>query len=176
MEVKVKIKDPILRSYLSGLFEKRDGGYAVTMDTFTGSVICALTSVIDYPMKQADDETTVLFYLPKSRYNDSFRNRYLYVYPEAEAKINAVLRREFDTNFTAFVTESRMQGFKLQDIIAIFIVENQMDIFDGDIETLKKRYYRKEVEILKGFHKKMQLRAYAATKKAKDIMMKNIIF
>lgn len=175
MEVKIKIKDPILRSYLAGLFEPRGGGYAVNMDTFTGTVICSLTSVADYPRRSDDDETTVLFHLPQSRYTGSFRNRYLFVTPEAEAKVNAVLKKEFDMNFIAFLTESRIQGFKLRDAIATFIVINKLDNFDGDIETLKKRYYRRELEALKNIREKLCHKAYSLTKMVKKQMNDNLI-
>ena len=162
MKVRVKIKDPVLRSYLPGLFEKRNDGFAVNMDSFTGTVICSLVSVSDYPVFEQDDPDAVLFYLPHSRYTDSLRNKCLYVTPEAQAKINAVLKREFDTNFLSFCTESRIQGFQLRDIIVMFIEENGIEIFDGNIETLKKRYYRRELELLKKMKRKMSLMAYSA--------------
>ncbi len=172
MEVKIKIKDPILRSYLPGLFERVGGGYAVTMDTFTGTVICSLVQTADYPVQEADDDTTVVFHLPQSRYTESLRNKCLFVTSEGTAKINAVLRKEFDINFISFCTESRIQGFKLKDIIAMFIVENQMEIFHGDIETMKKRYYRKELSTLRRFEEKLRKKAYAAAALARETMKK----
>ena len=108
-------------------------------------------------------------------YGLSMRNRYLYVTREAEAKINLVLRKEFDVNFTSFLTESRIQGFRLKDIISIFIVKNNMDIFDGDIETLKKRYYRKEIQDLKNLEKKLRQKAYSISKLARRTVTDNII-
>ena len=175
MEVLITIKDSILRSYLGGLFERRDDGYAVNTDTITGAVICSLVSAADYPRMEVSDATSVRFYLPHSRYTDSMRNRYLYVTREAEAKINLVLRKEFDVNFTSFLTESRIQGFRLKDIISIFIVKNNMDIFDGDIETLKKRYYRKEIQDLKNLEKKLRQKAYSISKLARRTVTDNII-
>ena len=172
MEVKIKIKDPILRSYLPGLFERRENGYAVNMDTFTGVVVCSLVRPADYPVRQQDDETSVTFYLPVSRYTDSLRGKFLYVTAEAQAKINAVLRKEFDINFISFCAESRIQGFQLRDIITMFIVENEMEIFDGDIETLKKRYYRKEVSTLRRIEEKLRKKAYSAAKLARETMKK----
>lgn len=175
MDVRIKIKDSILRSYLGGLFERRDNGYVVNMDTITGAVICALVSAADYPRKSSDDPSAVQFYLPNSRYTDSLRNRYLFVTPEAEAKINAVLRKEFDMNFTTFLTESRIQGFRLKDIISIFIVKNNLDIFDGDIDTLKKRYYRKELQDLKKREKKLRQKAYSIVKMTRRTVLDNLI-
>ena len=170
MEVRIKIKDPVLRSYLSGLFEKRNDGFAVDMDSFTGTVICSLVSVSDYPVFEQEDPDAVLFYLPRSRYTDSLRNKCLYVTPEAQAKINAVLKKEFETNFMSFCTESRIQGFKLRDIIVMFIEENGLEIFDGNIETLKKRYYRRELDLLGKVEKKMRLRAYSTARRIRQTL------
>ena len=50
MEVKIHIKDPILRAYLNGLFVVReDGAYTLNTDSLTGTVICSLVQPSDYP-------------------------------------------------------------------------------------------------------------------------------
>ena len=50
-----------------------------------------------------------------------------------------------------------------------------MDIFDGDIETLKKRYYRKEIQDLKNLEKKLRQKAYSISKLARRTVTDNII-
>lgn len=151
MEVKIHIKDPILRAYLAGLFAVReDGGYTLNTDSITGMTICSLVQPADYPDAIEAGKDTVTFHLPRSRSFDRFRNRSLRLSSEAEVAVNKVLRREFDLNLDASCTEARMAGVKLMDAIEAFIVSNRMDEhFAGGIETLKKRFYRSEVQTLK---------------------------
>ncbi len=151
MEVKIHIKDPILRAYLAGLFAVReDGGYTLNTDSITGTTICSLVQPADYPDAIEAGKDTVTFHLPRSRSFDRFRNRSLRLSSEAEVAVNKVLRREFDLNLDASCTEARMAGVKLMDAIEAFIVSNRMDEhFAGGIETLKKRFYRSEVQTLK---------------------------
>ena len=151
MEVKIHIKDPILRAYLAGLFAVReDSGYTLNTDSITGTTICSLVQPADYPDAIEAGKDTVTFHLPRSRSFDRFRNRSLRLSSEAEVAVNKVLRREFDLNLDASCTEARMAGVKLMDAIEAFIVSNRMDEhFAGGIETLKKRFYRSEVQTLK---------------------------
>lgn len=151
MEVKIHIKDPILRAYLNGLFAVReDGSFTLNTDSLTGTVICSLVQPADYPNTVEAGKDTVTFHLPRSRSFDRFRNRSLRLSSEAEVAVNKVLRREFDLNLDASCTEARMAGMKLMDAIEAFIVSNRMDEhFAGGIETLKKRFYRSEVQTLK---------------------------
>ncbi len=141
MEVKIHIKDPILRAYLAGLFAVReDGGYTLNTDSITGTTICSLVQPADYPDAIEAGKDTVTFHLPRSRSFDRFRNRSLRLSSEAEVAVNKVLRREFDLNLDASCTEARMAGVKLMDAIEAFIVSNRMDEhFAGGIETLKNR-------------------------------------
>lgn len=174
MEVEIRIKDPLLRAYLNGLFEVREGLYIATMDTFTGAVICALARPCDCPPKRdiIDAKTMVTFKLSKSHYNDELRSRFLYLNPAAEAKINIVLRKEFDCNFTAFCVESRILGIPLKESLDQFMVENNMvDFFCGEIETLKKKFYRQEVATMRNAHDRLRKKAYYALNRA----VKNIV-
>lgn len=152
MEVKIHIKDPILRAYLNGLFTAReDGSYVLNTDSLTGTVICSLVQAEDYPTPdERDQKDMVTFRLPRSRNFQRFRGRSLYLSRQAEYSVNKVLRREFDLNLDACCTEARNAGALLADAIEAFIVANNMDrLFGGSIETLKKRFYRSEVETLK---------------------------
>lgn len=152
MGIKVHIKDPILRAYLNGLFiAHADGSFTLNTDSLTGTVICGLVQASDYPPPdERDQKDMVTFRLPRSRNYERFRGRSPYLPRHAEHTINKVLRREFDLNLDACCTEARMAGGKLADAIEAFIVSNDMDrLFAGSIETLKKRFYRSEVETLK---------------------------
>ena len=50
MEVTISIKDPLLRAYLPGIFERRGSGYVVNSDTHTGSAISVHAKAVDYPL------------------------------------------------------------------------------------------------------------------------------
>lgn len=173
MEVKIHIKDPILRCYLNGLFTLRDdGGYVVNNDTLTGTVICSLVQAVDYPsLEERDQKDVVTLHLPRSRSYDRFRGRSLYLPPNAELAINRVLRREFDTNLDASCTEARMAGAKLADAIEAFIVSNRMDqLFEGSIETVKKRFYRSELDTLKKMREIMRQQTYMRVRRRRKKM------
>lgn len=168
MDVIIKIKDPILRCFLSALFRPRDGGYAVDMDSLTGAAICSLVKESpDRRLSAAEDRTAIRFYLPDSRYTSELRGRFLYVPSESQAKINSVLRKEFDMRFLSYCTEKRIQGLKIKDIIPLFIVEHNLDVFDGDVETLKKRFYREEIKLLSKMRETLRQKAYYRARKLK---------
>lgn len=171
----IRIKERLLRCFLGALFERRGDGFLVDAGTLTGAAICALVKTIDRPVHQAPDETIVVFHLPKSHSNDSLRNKHLCVSSEAEAKINACLREEFETRFLHFCAEARMQGYRQKDIIPIFMAENKIDIYDGDIEAPKKRLYRKELEVLENLEKKLRRKAYLAASTVRKTMRDNLI-
>lgn len=162
MEVKIHIKDPILRAYLAGLFAQReDGSFTLNTDSLTGTVICSLVQPLDCPqLDPCGGKDMVTFRLPRSRNFERFRNRSAGLPPHAEAVVNKVLRREFDLNLDASCTEARMAGAKLMDAIEAFIVANGMDgHFAGGIETLKKRFYRSELNTLKRMREIMRQQA-----------------
>ena len=175
LSVKIRVGDQMLRSYLEGIFERRGSGYAVNMNTLTGTAICSLARASDRPIKMPDDEAIVEIYLPKSHYNDSLRNKHLYVTKEGEAKINACLRREFETEFLYFCAEARIQGYKQKDIIPIFLLENKIGLYDGDIEAPKKRLYRKELSLYENIEEKLLRRLYLAASRVRKTMNKALI-
>lgn len=168
VNMEIRIKDPLLRAYLDGLFDKRDGVYLATMDTATGCVICSLAQISARPCHHDNkDESVVEFILPNSHHTSDKRNKFLYVSPNAEKQINAVLAKEFDTNFVAFCLQYKTMGIQLQTTIDIFIVENNMDdFFAGSVETLKKRFYRYEVSKMKNLREILRQKAYYAFRKA----------
>lgn len=166
MDVSIKIKDPILRAFLNGLFEKHEDGYRATLNNLTGSAIIALVQESPFPPKEDKDPEKVKFYLPNSHCTSRFRYKFLEADKYAQEKICAVLRNEFNVLFIEYCTELRILGFDQKDIISMFITEYKMDdLFDGDIETLKKRYYRKELEVINNFQKKLTSKAYYARRK-----------
>lgn len=168
MELTIKIKDPILRSYLNGLFPQQPGGgYLASTVSCTGAVICSLAVASNYPHpREQDTKDAVTFHIPKTHYNNNLRGKYIYLDKHAQEKVNVVLRREFETNFISYCTNSRIQGIKVKDAIAMFIIENQMDIFDGDIETLKKRHYRSELLAMKNMHEKLRQKFYLTSRRS----------
>lgn len=166
----IKIPDPILRCYLGTLFKPRDGGYAVTMETLTGVAICSQARESQRPITAdaARDRSVVKLFLPQSYCVENLRGRFVYLPAPAQMMVNAALKKEFDIHFLTYCTEMRMQGHKLRDIIPLFIDENKLDVFDGDIETLKKRYYRKEVELLRKLNEKLRQKANYLLRKSKN--------
>lgn len=175
ISVEIRVKDRLHRSFLGALFERRGDGFAVSMLTLSGAAICALVQTAERPSHTTRDETTVKFYLPQSHCNDSLRNKHLYVSPEGETKINSCLRAEFESRFIHFCGEARMQGYKQKDIIPIFMAVHKIALYDGDIEAPKKRLYRKDMELLENFEKKLRRKAYLAASAVRKTMRDNLI-
>lgn len=170
MNISIRIKDPLLRAYLHGLFElKQSGVFIVNMNTFTGSVICALAKPCEHPYKHPyqNDRTVVEFELPQSTYTTELRNKFLYLTASAESKINAVLQKEFECNFITFCVQGKTIGLQLKDTIEQFMVENQMDeFFLGEIDTLKKRQYRYNLSIMRKTQEKLRQKVYYALRRS----------
>lgn len=177
MELKLHIPDPILRSFFMGRFPRHGDGHLVDSRSVTGLVI---SSLVTHPATAIPDESSiaadeVIIYLPRSRYNVAHRNKYLVLSRSAEAKINAVLKQEFDMLLTSFCTDAKLCGFKVKTIIELFIDKYQLDLFDGDIDTLKKRYYRYELAALEKLREKLRQKAYYAVKRARKKMATPVI-
>lgn len=163
MDIEIYIKDQLLRAYLPGLFE-RDGNMFIASDkSLTGAVICALVKTSPIPRRhvQHGREGIVAFRLAKSDYNVDLLDRHLHLTPTSEARIIKVLRREFETNFNAFIVDHKQSGINLKEAIELFIIENQMELFfEGDIDTLKKRAYRYQVLNLKKAQERLRQLVY----------------
>lgn len=176
MELTLHIKDPILRYYFVGRFTKQDDGYClVDTRSLTGMVITSLVSHVDkiVPSTSDADETSVAVRLSRSKYSDAHRGKFLVLTPNAEAQINATLKREFDNDFTAFCSTARVCGFQVKDAIEAFIQEYGMEtLFRGDIETLKKKFYRYEVSTRTQLHETLRQKANYAVRKVRRIMNK----
>lgn len=174
MNVQLDIPDPQLRSYLGTLFERTGRGYRVNSDSLTGAAISALARSCPSPVRERPCESIVTFFLPRSHHNNRLRNKFLYLTPDAQAQINAILKKEYQTHFFSFCTEMRMQGFQLKDAISVFIDQNHPDLFDGDIGTLKKKYYRAELERLKNIRKRLSQLAYHHAHQQKAAFLKGL--
>lgn len=66
-----------------------------------------------------------------------------------------------------------MCGFQVKDAIEAFIQEYGMEtLFHGDIETLKKKFYRYEVSTRTQLHETLRQKANYAVRKVRRIMNK----
>lgn len=176
MELLLHIKDPILRCYFIGRFPRQDDGHClVDTRSLTGMAITNLVSHAErvMPSEVGADDTAVPIRLSRSKYSDRHRGKALLLTPDAEAQINTTLKREFDNDFTAFCSTARVCGFQVKDAIEAFIQEYRMDtLFHGDIETLKKRFYRYEVSTRKELYEQLRQKANYAARKVRQVMNK----
>lgn len=176
MELLLHIKDPILRCYFIGRFPRQDDGRClVDTRSLTGMGITNLVSHAErvIPSDGMPDESAVPIRLSRSKYSDSHRGKALFLTADAEAQINATLKREFDNDFTAFCSTARVCGFQVKDAIEAFIQQYQMDIlFHGDIETLKKKFYRYECSTRNQLYETLRQKANYAARKVREAMGK----
>lgn len=175
MELKVKIYDPILRCYLNSLFERHNDGYIASTTTLTGAAICSLVKACDAPRADTTPDM-VKVVLPYNFYTEQFRAKFLTLSADAEQMVNVTLKKEFDINFLAFCTEMKIHGMKFKDIIPLFITVNKLDIIDGDIEMLKKRYYRTELKLMSKTKELLRQKAYYAFREIRKIALSNVTY
>lgn len=181
MELTLHIKDPILRCYFIGRFPMQDDGCClVDSRSLTGMSICNLASHSERVIPsivENDDGTAVRIRLSRSKFTDPHRGKSLYLTLPAESQINVTLKREFDTDFTAFCSTARVCGFQVKDAIEAFIQEYRMDVlFCGDIETLKKKFYRYERSTRTELYESLRQKANYAVRKVRRIMSKAAIY
>lgn len=180
MELLLHIKDPILRCYFVGRFPKQDDGWCL-VDT-RGLIGMAITNLVSHadrvePSGSNTDESAVPVHLSRSKYSDPHRGKALFLTPGAEAQINATLKREFDNDFTAFCSTARVCGFQVKDAIEAFIQQYQLgEFFHGDIETLKKKFYRYECASRSELHETLRQKANYAVRKVREIMNKAAVY
>lgn len=144
MIVLIDIKKSYLRDYLNYLFAYENGSYSVFRHNDFGKALCALVSKSDTIVRHPVNENTVRLLLPKTRSIKSHRNHFLHYTVEDQLKLNDLLEVLFNIDFERYYHMGIQLGLQQKDVIHDFIVSRRLATMVGDVETLKKRQYRKE--------------------------------
>ena len=164
MIANVFIKKEIHKCYLNYLFNKdQNGNFIVTRNNDFGKFLAAVVRYSKTPvstLKRQPDAVFTSFILPASRPLANAEYYYLYYSSEDQEKINDYLDVFFNIDFDRFYLNGRKMEMQQQTIIQDFILSRKLVYLIGDNETLKKRYYRDELKMLKKYTQMLITRAY----------------
>ncbi|HWK58122.1 MAG TPA: hypothetical protein VNQ80_12320 [Parapedobacter sp.] len=144
MIVLIDIKKPMLREYLHSQFAYESDAFSVFRHNTFGKALCALVSKSDLPVKHEPSEKTIRIRLPNTKSIRSHRNHFLYYTTEDQLKLNDLLDSLFDIDFESYYQAGIRLGMMQKDVIHNFIINRKLVSMIGDVETLKKRQYRKQ--------------------------------
>lgn len=144
MKVLIDIKSPIYREYLNYLFAYENEAFSVFRHNTFGKALCSMVSKSDLPVKHPVTDKTVTLRLPKTKTIRSHRNHFLHYTIEDQHKLNDLLDVIFTTDFEFHYNKGIALGMMQKDVIHQFIVTRKLVKMVGDVETLKKRQYRRE--------------------------------
>lgn len=147
------------RDYLHHLFAYENGAFSVFRDSPMGRFICSLVRYSDFPVEQPiDEEKAVYFRLPRTSAMPSLFQRFCYITPEDQRKINDWLIATFDLDFTEYYYVGRNLGLQQKIVIQNFIVSRKLVSRIGETEQLKKRAYRKEEREIRTLYERLARR------------------
>lgn len=147
IEVSINLQEGYYLDYLGYLFQKETNSdaYVVSSTTDIGKLLIAYAKVSERPVNPEEKKGTKLvkLILPLTDTSQDLRNKWLY-YTEADtARLQAVLRTEFNLDFIAYYLRGSVMGYQKKDIINMFIVSRKLISVDP-YEALHKRVYRME--------------------------------
>jgi hypothetical protein len=163
--VKLPIFNPIHRNFLYGQF-RQDLESPIVLDRNQdlGSYISSWIRYADTP-KIHDNETCIDVVAP-IRVTRSADKHFLNFTKEDVQKINDHIKAIYELDRERFFYSGLKQEYLQKDIIEAYIISrNLTPFFNGDIETIKKREYREEVNLLKKMANKMRMQAYRKSKR-----------
>lgn len=143
MFVLIDIKKPMLREYLQSQFAYENEALSVFRHNTFGKALCAMVSKSDIPVRHETTASTIRIRLPNTKSIRSHRNHFLYYTNEDQLKLNDLLESLFEIDFESYYQAGIRLGMMQKDVIHNFIIARKLVSMIGDVETLKKREYRK---------------------------------
>jgi len=144
MIVLIDIKKPMIREYLHSQFAYEADAFSVFRHNTFGKALCAMVSKSDLPVKHEQSDKTIRIRLPNTKSIRSHRNHFLYYTNEDQLKLNDLIESLFEIDFESYYQAGIRWGMMQKDVIHNFIIQRKLVSMIGDVETLKKRQYRKE--------------------------------
>ena len=149
--------------YLGYLFPRdpESGDYVVSSVTDFGKLLIAYAKVSDKPVRMPEDSRdsrTVTLSLPLTDISQDLQNKFLYYTKGDTARLQAVLRSQFNQDFIAYYLTGLVMGAKKKDIIEMFIVSRNLTSVDP-YEALHKRAYRIELQKMQAVYRKLLRKA-----------------
>lgn len=159
MNVVCHIKNEMHREYLHHLFAHENDAFSVFRDSPMGRYICSMIRYADYPVEQkVDEDTAVRFRLPRTSAMPTLFQRFCYIAPEDQRKINDNLIATFDLDFVEYYYVGRNLGLQQKVVIQNFILSRKLVSRIGETEQLKKRTYRSEEKQINKLYERLSRR------------------
>lgn len=155
MIVLLDIKKPMHREYLNYLFAYEGNAFSVFRNNEFGKALCSKVRKADFPVKHQESPHTVRLRLPQSRAIRTHRNHFLYYSTEDQHQLNDLLDVLFNIDFESYYHIGIEMGLMQKEVIQNFIISRKLVSMIGDVETLKKRQYRKEKNTLEKLQNKL---------------------
>lgn len=159
IEVSINLQTGYYLDYLGYLFPRdpETGAYAVSSTTDLGKLLIAYAKVSDMPVTQppaGDNVKTVTLSLPLTDTSQDRRNKWLYYTETDTARLQAVLKAQFNMDFVAYYLRGSVMGHQKKEIIEMFIVSRRLISVDP-FEALHKRIYRMEQKKMQAVSQKL---------------------
>jgi len=163
--VKLPIFNPIHRNFLYGLFRQElETPIVLDRNQDLGAYISSWIRYADTP-KIHDNEMCVDVVAP-IRISRSADKHFLNFSKEDVQKINDHIKSVYEFDRDRFIYSGSKQDYQQKDVIEAYIISRKLiPFFNGDIETIKKREYREEINLLKKMANNMRLQAYRKAKR-----------
>lgn len=171
MIVLIDIKKPMLRDYLNYLFAYEGEAFSVFRNNTFGKALCAKVRKSDLPVRHQESDQTVRIRLPHSKSIRSHKNHFLYYSTEDQLQLNDLLDVLFTIDFESYYHLGLSLGMMQKEVIQQFILSRKLVGMIGDIETLKKRQYRREKNALEKLQNHLLQKIYYRDRVIKRTIM-----
>ena len=163
IETNISLQDGYYLDYLEYLFPRdtKSGAYAVSSVTNIGKLLIAFAKVSDLPVPEPEAREgfrTVKLALPLVDISQDLQNKWLYYTKGDTARLQAVLRTEFNIDFVSYYLRGSVMGVQKKEIIEMFIVSRKLITVDP-YEALHKREYRMEQKKMQEHSRKLLRKA-----------------
>lgn len=159
-KVTFNVQTDLLRDYMGYLFASNpDGEYIVTARSDFGKLLIAHLQPADRlpPLKPSKRSVTLM--MPTNEGTMNFGNKYVCYSSQSTIQLNYGLTAIFNMDFWMYCIQGRSMKLRKDEMIESFIFSRKL--FSRDLfESLQKRAYRKDLEVLKLLSKKLKKRYY----------------
>lgn len=154
------LKRNYYEDYLRHIFSS-DGEIVLTRTNEVGKYIYSRIRESDLPVHTSicKGDIVIKLFIPDS-HSVSFGNKFIYFSVADVELINDFISAHFDMCFYRMMLEAEKMGYEKKDALEAFLFGLGLNKFDNLYETLKKREYRKEVEIYTKLYEKLRQKDY----------------
>ncbi|GHB44501.1 hypothetical protein GCM10008106_26970 [Mongoliitalea lutea] len=123
-------------------------------------MVCSFVRYSDTPVDRETGEDVMTFLLPKTHSLASAPNYHCYIRSEDQIKINDFLKVIFNLDLDRWYIKGMKMGMQQKEVLESFIVSRKLTNLLNDNETLKKRQYREELQLLEERKELLRQRCY----------------